>query len=122
MASRLAIAGLACLAGAFAAAPPRSLAAGASPWPAPPPAYSPRATLHTGSPFRYSPSTVPLKKLVKPKKAVDMVARVLETTLSAEIYRQLLLTEERDRDLAELCVNCVDDRRAFPIAWKPYDL
>ena len=30
------------------------------------------------------------------------------------------LTEERD--LAELCVNCVDDRRAFPIAWKPYDL
>ena len=47
-------------------------------------------------------------------------ARVLETTLSAEICRQVLLTEERD--LAELCVNCVDDRRAFPIAWKPYDL
>lgn len=63
------------LAGAFAAAPPRSLAAGASPWPAPPP-YSPRATLHTGSPFRYSPSTVPLKKLVKPKKAVDMVEKL----------------------------------------------
>lgn len=27
-----------------------------------------------------------------------------------------------ERDLAELCVSCVDDRRAFPIAWKPYDL
>lgn len=47
-------------------------------------------------------------------------ARVLETTLLTERECNLLLTEERD--LAELCVNCVDDRRAFPIAWKPYDL
>ena len=28
-----------------------------------------------------------------------------------------------ERDLAELCVSCVDDRIAFrPIAWKPHDL
>ena len=56
------------------------------------------------------------------------LTEVLDRTSIRYSDRSVKNKDDRDdptklqRDLAELCVNCVDDRRAFPIAWKPYDL